>query len=122
LPSYVDGEFSVFGDVVPGSNYLFSRGVGKIIAFTEVQDYISGLFRLLRLDPSVSLLQQQEIDQMLLLGEAPQRWKREHHFLPRDSYRDLLGIPTCCGPCHNGSDQFVTFYLSQEYCTILDPL
>jgi len=59
---------------------------------------------------------------MLLLGEAPQRWRREHHFLPRDSYREPLGIPTCCGPWHNGSDHFVTFYLCQEYWTMLDPL
>ncbi len=44
----------------------------------EVQDCLSSLFRLLRLNPSVFLLQQQEMDQMLLLGEAPQRWKREH--------------------------------------------
>ena len=59
---------------------------------------------------------------MLYLGEAPQRWKREHQVLPRDSYRDPLGIPTCCGPWHDGSDHFVTFYMCQEYWTILDPL
>ena len=59
---------------------------------------------------------------MSLLGEALKRWKCEHHFLSRDSYRDPLGIPTCCGPWHNGSGHFVTFYLCQEYWTILDPL
>jgi len=59
---------------------------------------------------------------MFLLGEAPQRWTRDHHFLPRYSYRDPLGISTCCGPLHNGSDHFVTVYLCQEYWTILDPL
>ena len=88
----------------------------------EVQDYLADIFRLLRLDPSVSLLQQQEIDQMIYLGEAPQRWKREQHILPRNSYRDPLGIPTCCGPWHNGSDHAVTLYMCQEYWTILDPL
>ncbi len=79
----------------------------------EVQDYLDGIFRLLRLDPSVSLLQQHEIYQMLYLGEAPQRWKREHPVLPRDSYHDPLGIPTYCGPWHNGLSHFVAFYLCQ---------
>jgi len=88
---------------------------GSCHGITEVQECLTGLFRLLNLNPSVSLLQQQEIDQTFLLGGAPQRWKREHHFLHRDSYWDPLGIPTCCGPWHNGSDHFVTFYLCQEY-------
>jgi hypothetical protein len=39
----------------------------------EVQDCLNGIFRLLRIDPSISLLQQQEIDQMFYLGEAPHR-------------------------------------------------
>jgi len=77
----------------------------------EVHDCLTSIFRLLRLDHSVSLLQQQEIYQMLYLGEAPQRWKREHHFLPHDSYRDPLGVPIYCDPWHNGLDHFVTFYL-----------
>ena len=48
---------------------------------------------------------------MLSLGVAPQRWKSELHFFPRDSYRDPLGIFTCCGPWHNGLGHFVTFYV-----------
>ena len=52
---------------------------------------------------------------MFYLGEAPQRWKHHHHFLPRDSYQDPHTIPTCCGPWHNGADHFVTFYLCKEY-------
>ena len=59
---------------------------------------------------------------MLNLGEVPQRWKRHHHFLPRDSYQDPHTIPTYCDPLHNGADHFVTFYLCNEYWTILDPL
>ena len=51
----------------------------------EIQDCMSGLFRQLRINPSISLLQQQEIDQMFYLGEAPHRWKHHQHFLPRDS-------------------------------------
>ena len=37
----------------------------------QVQDCLSNIFRLLGIDPSISLLQQQEIYQMLCLGEAP---------------------------------------------------
>ena len=35
------------------------------------QDYLSGIFLLLRVKPSVFLIQQQEIDMLLCLGEAP---------------------------------------------------
>ena len=80
----------------------------------EVQDCLSGIFRFLRLDPSISLPQQQEIDQMFYLGETPQRWKRERHFRPRDSYQDPQKIPTCCGPWHDGADHFVAFHMCQD--------
>ena len=59
---------------------------------------------------------------MFYLGEAPQRWKRDHHFLPRDSYQDPQKIPTYCVPWHDGADHFLTFYMCQEHWTILDPL
>jgi hypothetical protein len=77
----------------------------------EVQDCLKGIFNLLRIDPSISLLLQPEIDQMLLLGEAPHRWKSQRHFLPRDHHDDPATLPTCCGPWHNGSGHFLTFYL-----------
>ena len=118
-PPVIDSSSAVF--ITPDNIQHYVHG--NCQGTTEVQDCLSGLFRLLRLTPPpVSLLQQQELDQMLLLGEAPQRWKREHRFLPRDSYRDPLGIPTCCGPWHNGSDHFVTFYMCKEYWTIIYPL
>ena len=49
-------------------HYVYVNWQGTL----EVQDCLAGIFRLLHLEPSVSLLQQQEIDQMLYLGEAPQ--------------------------------------------------
>ncbi len=58
---------------------------------------------------------------MLSLGEAPHRLTRSKHFAPRDSYMEPTTIPTCCGPWHNGAGHFVTFYLCQDYWTILDP-
>ncbi len=39
----------------------------------KMQDCLTGIFKLLRIDPSVSFLLQHEIDQMLYLGEAPHR-------------------------------------------------
>jgi hypothetical protein len=41
----------------------------------EVQDCLTSIFNLLRIDPFVSLLLQYEIDQILLQVEAPHRWK-----------------------------------------------
>ncbi len=82
---------------------------------------MEGIFRILKLDPSVSLIQQTEINDMLLYGSTPTGWKRVAHFLPRASYEDPTQIPTCCGPWHNGAKHFVTFYLCPEYWTLLDP-
>jgi hypothetical protein len=81
----------------------------------EIQDCLSGIFRLLRVDPSVSLLQQQETNQMMCLGEALHRWKQPRHIEPRDSYANPSTILTCCGPWHNGADHFVPLYKCQDY-------
>jgi hypothetical protein len=50
----------------------------------EVHDCIKSIFKILQIDPSISLLRQQELDQILCLGEAPTRWKRPGHFPPQD--------------------------------------
>ncbi len=39
----------------------------------DIQDCLEGIFKLLRLDPSIALMQQPELDQMLTTGEAPTR-------------------------------------------------
>jgi len=88
----------------------------------HVQDCLIGIFRTLGIDPSISLLQQREIDQMLCLGEPPHRWSRPHHFSARASYEDPSAVPICCGPWHNGSKHFLTFYICPDYWTNLDPL
>ena len=88
----------------------------------QVQDCLFGIFSILGIDSSTSLLQQQEIDQMLYLGEAPRRWTRPRNFSARASYEDPCVIPTCCSPWHNGSNHVVSFYLCPEYWTILDLL
>jgi len=75
----------------------------------QVQDCLIGIFRTLGIDPSISLLQQQEIDQMLRLGEAPHRWTRPHHFSPHASYEEPSAIPICRGPWHDGFNNFLTF-------------
>jgi len=88
----------------------------------EIQEFLSGIFRPLLVNHSISLLQQQKTYQMLCLGEPPHRWKQPIHFKPLDSYADPSTIPTCCGPWHNGADNFVTLYMCQDYCTILNLL
>ena len=52
----------------------------------DVHECLEGIFRLLQLDPTISL-HQLEIDQILCLEEAPTRWTRARHFPP-------LGDPT----------------------------
>ena len=63
----------------------------------EIQECLDGLFKVLQLDPSTSLLQKQELDQILCLGEAPTRWTRSRHF-PLPGSPTHTTIPTCCGP------------------------
>ncbi len=106
--------------LTPGLFHQYAHG--KWQGTMEVQDCLTGIFRLLEINPSITLLQQHEIDQMLCLGEAPHRWKLPRHFNLRASYEDPSGLPTCCGPCHHGHNPFVTFYLCPEYWTILAPL
>jgi hypothetical protein len=59
-------------------HYVFGEWQGTM----EVQECLEGIFKLLQLDPSISLMQQPEIDQILCLGEAPTRWTRARHFPP----------------------------------------
>jgi hypothetical protein len=87
----------------------------------EVQDCLDGIFNILGINPSLALLRQPEIDQILCMGEAPSRWTRPRHFPPLGDPA-IATIPTCCGPWHNGAGHFVTFYLCPEYWSILDPL
>ena len=42
----------------------------------DIQDCLEEMFKLLRLDSSIALMQQPEIDQMLVTGETPTRWSR----------------------------------------------
>jgi hypothetical protein len=94
---------------------------GKLQGTLEIQESLEGILRLLQLDPSISLLQQPEIDQILCIGEALTRWTRARHFPPprEPTHASIL---TCCGPWHNGSGHFVTFNMCQEYWSIIDPL
>jgi len=81
----------------------------------DVHECLEGIFRLLQLDPTISLMQQPEIDQIRCLGEAPTRWTRTRHFPPAGDPAHT-SIPTCYGPWH------VTFYVCQLYWSIIDPL
>ena len=96
-------------------HYVFGEWQGTL----EVQECLEGIFRILQIDPSISLLQQHEIDQILCLGEAPTRLNRARHF-PPPGEPTHTSIPTCCGPRHNGRGHFITFYLCQCYWAIID--
>jgi hypothetical protein len=87
----------------------------------EVQECLEGIFKLLHLDPSISFMQQPDIDQILCLGEAPTTWTRARQFSQTGDLTHMY-IPTCCGPWHKGAGHFVTFYLCQDYLSIIDPL
>jgi hypothetical protein len=93
-PSVTDS--SGYALITPANVRFFSHGNSQ--SSLVVQDCLEGIFRLLKLDPSVSLIQQTKINDMLLYGITPTRWKRGRHFLPRASYEDPTLIPTCCGP------------------------
>jgi len=82
---------------------------------------MDGISKVLHLDLAISLLQQPELDRILCRGEAPTRWTRSHYFPPPGDTTPAT-IPICCGPWHSGTGHFVTFYICQEYWSILDPL
>jgi len=46
----------------------------------EIHECIDGIFQLLRLDPSISLIQPLEAARFMVLGESPIRWTRPRHF------------------------------------------
>jgi len=87
----------------------------------EIQDYMEGIFKILKKDSSISLLQQPELDQVLCLGEAPTRWKRPSHFPPQEGTNNIIFL-TCRGTWHNGDGHFVIVFLCNDYWSILDPL
>ena len=74
------------------------------------------------MDPSISLMQQQELGQILCLGDVPTRWTRSSHFHSPEGDCPPPGVPTCYGPSHNGEGHFVTFFMCADYRSILDPL
>jgi hypothetical protein len=94
--------------------------VGEWQGTLEIQECLEGIFRLRQLDPSISLLQQPEIDQILCIGESPTSWTRARHF-PPPGEPTHASIPTCCGPWHNRSRHFLTFYMCQKYRSIFYP-
>jgi hypothetical protein len=58
---------------------------GGLQGTLEVQECLDVIFKLLRLDPSISLLQLLVAGHFLVLGEAPLRWTRARHFPGPDS-------------------------------------
>jgi hypothetical protein len=88
----------------------------------EIQECMTDFFQILQMEPSISMLQYQELDQILYLGEAPTRWTRSSHFPSPGVTSPSPGFPTCCGPWHNGEGHFVILFMCADYWTILDPL
>ena len=87
----------------------------------EVHEYLNGIFNLLRLDPSISLIQPLEAAQFLVLRESPSRWTRARHF-PEADTAEQLSIPTTCGPWHDGAGHFLTLYICKDYRHLLNLL
>ena len=80
----------------------------------DIQDCMEGIFRLLKLDPSISLMQQMEVQQLFRLGVAPTRWSHHGHF--SDPCGDILTQNlTACGIWNNGEFHFITVYICAEY-------
>jgi hypothetical protein len=63
----------------------------------EVQECMEGIFKILLTDPSICLLQQHELDQILGPEEAPTSRTRSRHF-PQQGTTGQQDIPTCYGP------------------------
>jgi hypothetical protein len=87
----------------------------------DVQDCMEGIFKLFHLNPSISLMQQPEMDQLLRTEQVPTRWSHSRHFTD-PSGGIQTRIPTACGAWYNGERHFATFYMCADYWYILDPL
>ncbi len=96
-------------------HYVYGEWQGTL----EIQECLDGIFKVLQLDPAISLLRQPELDRILCLGEAPTRWTHSYHFPPPGDTSPAT-IPIFCCPWHNGACHFVTFYMCLEYWSILD--
>ena len=51
----------------------------------EIQEFLNDIFKFIRLDPFISLIQSLEAAQLLILGEAPSMWTRSRYFPEGDS-------------------------------------
>jgi len=52
----------------------------------EIQECLDGIFKLLRLDPSISRIQALKAAHLLVLGEVPSMLTRSRHFPEGDSF------------------------------------
>ena len=57
-------------------NYTYSNWQSDL----DIQACLEGIFKLLRIDPSIALMHHSKIDQMLTAGEALTRLSRSRHF------------------------------------------
>ena len=94
---------------------------GGLHGTLEVQECLDVIFKLLRLDPSISLIQPLEAAQFLVLGETPTRWTSPRHF-PDAEGAQQLPIPTACGPWHDGVGHLLTLYIWNYYWSLMEPL
>ena len=87
-----------------------------------MQECLEGIFESLCLNnESVPLLQQPELDQILIMGEALTRCTRTRHFSDPDGGQ-TPHILTSCGPWHDDAGQVLTISLCKDYWSLLDPL
>ena len=70
-------------------HYVYGEWQGTL----EIQQCLEGIFKILQLDPIISLLQLPEIDQILRIGEAP-----THQVDPRSPLSPTRGLHTCNRP------------------------
>ncbi len=61
------------GAALPRPSQIKNYALGNLQSDLDIQDCLEGIFKLLRLDPSIALMQQPEQDHMLATGEAPTR-------------------------------------------------
>ena len=87
----------------------------------KIQECFDGIFKILRLDLSISLIQPLEAVQFPVLGETPARWTRPRHF-PDARRAQQFPFPTACGLWHDGAGFFLTLYICTDYWSLMDPL
>ena len=95
---------------------------GEYQSSFDLHTILKGIYKILNIHISPSILTQPDLDSILDRGTPPTEWTSRRHFGPTHTHIGPLHASSHCGIYYNGHHHFVVFYICPKYWTILDPL